>query len=319
MKVTIHPQKIIAQSTTEAILWGGYQFPTFLRDGDDIYIKFCGRTDSALSWGKDEEKDPVYVSKDKGETWTLSTLKDWESKATLLPNGDRFEFKMYPVIKEFEKAPTLSDDRKCDEVHYAFTVDEVKELLGDNISKTFRAIRTKKGENTPQNEECNVNWENMPITYIKNEEPFFYRVFPASKRTFKVDKNNTLWTTVYTYGFDENKKLLSHRFCVHILKSTDFGHNWDYVSTLPYDEKFNPSDGIVEPEGFNETTLEFLEDGSMLMIVRSGSMDFRLKDYEIPKLYYTKSYDQEKTGPSPKFFMITAYPPFHRELMIQPL
>ena len=301
MKVKIHPQKIIAQSTTEPIMWGGYQFPKFLRDKDDIYIKFSGRPDSASSYGKDEEKDPVYVSKDMGETWTLSTLKDWENKANILPNGDRFEFKAYPVIKDFEKFPHLSNERKCGEINYAFTIDEVKDILGEKIAKTFRALRTKKGETTPQIEECNVNWDNMPTTFYNDAEPFFVRLFPASTRTIKVDKNNTLWTTVYTYGFDENKKLLSRRVCLHILKSDDFGHNWDYVSTIPYDEKFSPEGGIGV-EGFNETTIEFLADGSMLTIFRSGSLDFRFKDYEIPKLYYAKSFDEGKTWTEPAVF-----------------
>lgn len=197
-------------------------------------------------------------------------------------------------------------ERKIKDNNYAFTIDEVKDILGDKVTKTFRALRIKKGETTPVIEECNVNWDNMPISFFTNfgeeKQPLFARIFPASSRNIKVDKNNTLWTTAYSFGFDENKRLLSKRSCLHILKSDDFGYNWDYVSTIPYNEKFNPADGVAQPEGFNEATIEFLNDDSMLIIFRSGTLDWSYKDYEIPNLYYAKSFDHGKTWTEPASF-----------------
>lgn len=299
-KVKIGEPKIIAQSTTEPIMWGGYQIPSIRCDEGVLYVKFMGRMDNIESYGKDEEKDPVFLSRDGGETWERSDLNTWNNKAEKLPNGDRFELKFYPLIKDFDKNFTPSEDRKTLHGTYAYTVEELLPLLGDKLDKSFLAVRVKNGETEAHEEICNIKWDNMPVIFCNTQEPSFCRMNSGGNK-FKFDKNNVMWLPVYSCCTDENGRLRSDRYCTHLLRSDDFGHNWEYVSTVVYDEKFTPESkrGV---EGFNEATLEILDDESMIMIIRSGSMDFRYKDYTIPNCYFVRSIDKGKTWSEPRPF-----------------
>ena len=83
---------IVAQSTEEPVLFGGYQDPN-IRKGEDgtLYVRFNARRDSWLTFGE-EEKNPVYKSIDGGESWSLAEKgqREWICAGAKLPNGDIF-------------------------------------------------------------------------------------------------------------------------------------------------------------------------------------------------------------------------------------
>ena len=92
---------VVAQNTKEPVLFGGYQDPT-IRCSEDgtLYVRFNARRDSWLTFGE-EEKNPVFCSKDGGESWSpvKNGQDQWLRAATRLPNGDF----LFPRTRSFEK------------------------------------------------------------------------------------------------------------------------------------------------------------------------------------------------------------------------
>ena len=107
-KIKLHDPVIVAQSTKEPILFGGYQDP-YIRctEQGTLYLRFNARRDNWLTFGE-EEKNPVYKSTDGGESWMHieNGQDEWIRAGTRLPNGDIFCFCEYPVLKK-ETLPEL--------------------------------------------------------------------------------------------------------------------------------------------------------------------------------------------------------------------
>ncbi len=298
---------VVAQSTEEPILFGGYQDPTIRRAEDGtLYLRFNARRDSWLTFGE-EENNPVYKSTDGGDTWT--PIKNgqfhWLRAGTRLPNGDIFSFSEHAVLRKetLSYLPPLSEDRKLRTAGMSvYTVDELKPFLGDRVAKEFKAYRIKAGTDKVIEETCKVIWEQMPV--VLHHEGFLSRVFPHMSLSMKIDEKGTLWMPVDAPAIDKNGKLFSYRRCTAILRSTDMGHTWEYVSHIPYDESFNPPTAI-DVEGFMECSLEFVCDGSCVAILRSGSLSpFTVgdDDHPAPVMMITRSRDGCKTWDIPTAF-----------------
>lgn len=297
---------IVAQSTEEPILFGGYQDPTIRRAEDGtLYVRFNARRDNWLTFGE-EEKNPVYKSTDGGDNWTLvkNAQEEWLRAGTRLPNGDIFCFTEHAVLRKetLPNLPTLPEDRKLRTAGMSvYTVDELTSILGDRIAKEFKAYRIKAGTDMVVEETCKVIWDNMPA--VLHHDGFLIRVFPHPSLSMKVDNYGTLWMPVDAPAIDNNGKLASFRRCTALLRSTDMGHTWEYVSHILYDESFNPPNAI-DVEGFMECSLEFLRDGSCIAVLRSGSLSpFVIgdDDHPAPIMMKTRSYDGCKTWEKPEY------------------
>ena len=293
---------VIAQSTTEPIFKGGYQ-DTFLRcdEQKNLYLRFAKRHDSMATFGQDDH--PLYISRDGGETWAESDdLSLWVKAQPVLPNGDRFQFREhYAILKDIPPLPRCDRRVKANGfcVNEAYTVEDLEPLFGDRVAKTFRVARVYAGTDKVVEEEATVRWDNMPITAKKD---VIVRPFPM--KNYVVDKQGVMWTTVFGNYILPDGTLGSDYWCSHLLRSDDFGHSWDYVSTLPYREEYqNPNCHYLE--GFNETSLLVLENGSLLALVRSGSLfvdGMGDPDHPAPQLFYSFITDNGKTWSEPKPF-----------------
>ncbi len=309
-KVIVHEPKIVYQSTTDPIMFGGCQDPIIRAKENVLYVKFTGRMDSLETLGK-EDKDPVYLSRDGGETWEKSSINEWAMAETTLSNGDTLKMREHEVTRlNGRELPPLPKNRLKTEssvlssvpLGTTYTVEEIYPILGDEISKTFKADRKKSGEVEAQVEYCNVNWDNMPI---QDFGKFVQRTMPRC--SYKEDKNGTLWMTVYAGSVAADGTMNSNKLCTHLLRSDDFGHNWDYVSTIIYKDEYNSKESAKWVEGFDEATLEILDNGDIMVIMRSGSLFPHIDGvsdtgYPIPKIYIAKSKDGGKTWNSIKPF-----------------
>ncbi len=304
-KVTVSQPVIVAQSTTERIMHGGYQAP-FIRCDENgvLYIKFAGRRDCPETLGLDD-KNPVYKSLDQGQTWERTDHNEWISALPKLPNGDRFSLGEKTVVTDFPQLPELPANReKTATVPTAsiafgvsYTVDELKPILGDKIKKTIKAYRIPAGQIEPVEEECTVHWENMPIHHVKTKWTNHLWMYLVPDQ-YTVDKNGTLWWTTTGAAIAPDGSMLSKRLCVHLLRSDDFGHNWHYVSTVLYKEEYNTCESLYGLEGFDEATLQILDDGTFIMLMRVGSLCPTQKEGpedKVMPLYYARSTDQGKT------------------------
>ncbi len=306
-KIILSPPVTVAQSTTEPVLFGGYQDPAIrLGENGVLYVRFNARRDSWLTFGE-EEKNPVYKSEDGGETWEKSKdpQNEWMRAGTRLPNGDIFYFCEHAVLKK-ETLPTLSplgEDRKLRTAGMSvYTADELYPVLGERVAKEFKAYRIKAGTDTVTEETCPVIWDNMPV--VLHPEGFLIRVFPHPALCMKADSEGALWMPVDAPAIDENGRLASLRRCTALLRSLDMGHTWEYVSHILYEEEFNPP-AAVDVEGFMECSLEFVSDGSCVAFLRSGSLSpFVIGDdsHPAPIMMRTRSYDGCKTWETPEYF-----------------
>ena len=68
------------------------------------------------------------------------------------------------------------------------------------------------------------------------------------------------------YGRDENGTVFERKFRSLVLRSTDRGKTWLYLSTIAFDMTEN-----VRGEGFDETSLLVLPGGKILSFIRSGA------------------------------------------------
>ena len=298
---------IVAQSTTEPILFGGYQDPQ-IRCGEDgvLYVRFNARRDSWLTFGE-EEKNPVYKSTDGGESFFKceNPQEEWMRAGTRLPNGDIFYFREHSVLRKetLPELPALPQERRLRTAGMSvYTVDELAPILNERVAKEFKAYRIKAGTDLIVEETCEVIWDKMPV--VLHHDGFLIRVFPHSALSMKVDRDGTLWMPVDAPAIDENGRLLSLRRCTALLRSADMGHTWEYVSHILYEEEFNPETAI-DVEGFMECSLEFLHDGSCIALLRSGSLSpFVVGDdaHPAPIMMRTRSYDNCKNWEKPEYF-----------------
>ena len=304
-KVIVSEPVVVAQSTTEPIMYGGYQDPQIRCDEKGVlYVLFHRRLDDCKTFGQ-EDGDAVYRSQDMGQTWEECDYAAWLMAQKPLPNGDRLTMREHPWVFDFDSAqlPSLPENREktycekgcCHEVGITYTVDELMPLFGDKIAKNFRAARIKKGETEAVEEFSKVNWKDMTIGYIEYCKGL-RRMFPTDK--YRVDKDGVLWMPVHGGSVAPDGSVNSLRACVHLFKSEDFGHTWDYVSTIVYKEEYHHPDTAYGVEGFNEATLEILDDGSFLVLMRSGSIsaiDQTTAGSPIAACYMARSYDQGET------------------------
>lgn len=294
-KITVHEPTVVAQSTTEPILFGGYQDPNIhCRDGV-LYVRFNSRRDCHETFGL-EDQNPVYKSFDEGKTWEPSNHLEWSMSEEPLPNGDRITIREPSIITDYPELPPLPECRKRVS-HIAgdwgvYLVDELLPILGDRVAKEFRIERIKAGESEIMTEYAPIRWDSMPVHFSGT---FLSRLHLAGH--IRADAKNILWMPVQGSYVLPDGTLGSKRSCTHLLRSDDMGHSWDYVSTVVYKEEYNDPN-CIDIEGFNEAEIEILPSGDFLMIMRSGSLHpFNIgdDDHPAPKLYMARSTDEGKT------------------------
>jgi len=300
-KITVKNTVVIDQSSSESRLWGGYQIPLIRSANGALCVRFMGRKDAVESYGK-EELDPVYTSLDNGKSWHRDTIDTWRRMAPLLPNGDRLDLVQRGNITIDKPLPPKRKMAHSSSEVYVYTIDELSGLV-EGLEKSFTVSRLCSGESEPRQESCPVRWKNMPVNFYKKEGGAFITQISPAENDIKADQNGTLWLPVYADAAESEYEPIDSRFnSVHLLRSDDFGHRWDYVSSVYYDPACNHPDAY-SVEGFNEATLEILDNGDFLMIMRSGSLHpLRQDGRPFPKMFVVRSADQGKTWSEPEVF-----------------
>ncbi len=113
---------------------------------------------------------------------------------------------------------------------------------------------------------------------------------PSSRSIVELDNGDLLWAMIgwfqgdvatcpHVPGVYNNRDLLQRMRRAFVVKSTDRGRSWSYLSTIAYD----PDAGL---EGFNETAMALLENGGLLAVMRTGGGQ---------PMYQSRSTDQGKT------------------------
>lgn len=284
--------------------WGPYQFPNLFYTQSGSIICRWHTSNDKIYGGIQFDIPSSAVSDDGGLTWrkTASTdLLSYESRA-LMQNGKYFagfgSMGAYEAdyLDNYNPLYTTKDGTKL----YSATV--LKELDKAFSINEYDPV-TQKVTNVP----CKINWPNMLVSVHDGNI-----VYPPQKALGiahglgDLATEDALYFCTYSYCLDSQTgkvgKYTDYRSVV-VLRSTDSGRNWDLVSQISIND-----DVLAESqkhsgslEGFNEPMMEQMSDGSIVMLMRTGSNQ---------PCYLVRSTDGCKTWSKPVKFDEVGVRPF---------
>lgn len=241
-------------------VWGPYQFPELMytRSGSILCswamhhdtIEYTGETgeavsdDSGLTWRARTENDiPVYtVPMGNGKCFADFVGKgahhvDWIGKYT--PVCQRHGIRIY----------SANEIPECDK---SLLCREYDPLTGE-IS-TFPVT---------------LNWPDMPLMVYPGDQVYpICQVMALGSRNGMIALDDGLYFCTYCGSHTQSESFRGFN-SVYIFRSTDCGRSWNLLSRLDVDEvTFNPAEHF---EGLDEPMMSEMPDGSVVMLMRSGS------------------------------------------------
>lgn len=308
-KVTVHEPIIIAQSTTAPILFGGHQDPAIrINEKKEIFVRYHAHKDCHAE-AHLANLDPVLCSKDGGVTWEQVDNAEWIKAGPKMANGDWYGMRGRPIITDLpDPMPAPREDRRCKIIANTttlYTAEELAPYFPDEDFATIGAYRIKAGTDEVLEETDPVDPGDLPTTvavfdnYVTRGGGSYY------SHVYNVDKNGTAWMPVYGGMINADGTLGSDGYLgIRLLRSDDNGYHWKQVGVIPFKKDYvNPN--AIDIEGFNESTLEILDDGTFFLVMRAGSLHPFEKgdpDHPAPQIFCTRSTDQGKTWETPKPF-----------------
>ena len=241
-------------------VWGPYQFPELMytRSGSILCswamhhdtIEYTGETgeavsdDSGLTWRARTENDiPVYtVPMGNGKCFADFVGKgahpvDWIGKYT--PVCQRHGIRLY----------SANEIPECD-----------KSLLCREYDPVTGEISTFP---------VTLNWPDMPLMVYPGDQVYpICQVMALGSRNGMIALDDGLYFCTYCGSHTQSESFRGFN-SVYIFRSTDCGRSWNLLSRLDVDEvTFNPAEHF---EGLDEPMMSEMPDGSVVMLMRSGS------------------------------------------------
>ncbi len=270
--------------------WGYYQFVRILptvSGGQYIYWSMANDANT-----KEEEKTiegtRELVSDDGGTTWREKTYTDIPISDVRLSDGSYLTGLGggSSSVKDWmqEVDPALIQHPGVDlSNHHLYFAEDIP-----NFDRSLKgtSVDPKTGETTTF--DVTVNWEYAPMatftvdgtTYVTD----FGQAFGMGSPANIISQNGTLYLCIYSRGFDSSAEtreeaVFKYSDCinVYVFKSIDDARTWNYVScVLVNDAVYQKGIECQEAgkgvfEGFNEPMMEVMPDGSIVMLMRSGS------------------------------------------------
>lgn len=265
---------VVMQGAVGDQAWGHYQFPSLSRTlNGSIYARWSYNDDDIDYKAAPTEVITNKISDDEGKTWRRTQPSD-VVPGIPMKNGKYFAgFRskgayLADYIKQY--TPAMRMCRKA--VYFADDVAEKEDTL---------VWASEYDPETGKREEfaCKINWPNLALTvYERQHGGMLYpttMVFALHGCSSMLTIDDDLYTVVYCPGFvaEAKKEDAVHPYCcfdgVYVFKSCDCGRTWDYLSQVLVDEDtFNPAPNF---EGFPEPNMKIMPDGSIVMLIRTGS------------------------------------------------
>lgn len=285
---------VVAQGEVGDNAWGHFQFPRLMYTQDGyIRASWAYGTDTIEYKGSSGRM----ISTDGGQSWVSSAGYSIVSSENLMPNGKYFAGF---VGKGAHKVDYL------DNYTPAFTWDDYKLFFAEDLPENEDTL-VYATEYDPETGETSrflvtVNWPYAPIVQYPGKMVYpMTQTFSLSGRSV-ITIDNVLYYCLYTSGFDStaaSREEAVSPYCefssVYLFKSTDCGRTWDFLSQLS-------TDGLLGnfTEGLNEPEMTVMPDGSIIMLMRSGSRS---------PCYITRSTDLCQTWSDPvEFDTIGVFP-----------
>ena len=326
MKITLGEEQVVAIGPRmEDSYWGQWQFPKLMEGKDGkIAITFHNGDDV---WEEIGTADIWYITDDRGETW--NKLEDVESveKGIRLPNGDYLrqggrasvplDLDKVRATVQIATATIPSDDwhAKSQDVnvlpqprghyhdiwqqkHCIYHFDQLPDGLFDHL-RDWPMLRKKAGEQEEKPEWAHIeNWEHRGL----------HIMFPVGRNvaipampnfvgSLKLGPDGKLWAATYASGMNPENGAYSPYCSTYVLCSEDNGHTFSLQGYVPYIPDNSEYEYAYMVGGYDEPTLEFAPDGSMVMILRTTDVFYGDKEWS--PSYLTRSTDGGKTWSKP--------------------
>lgn len=275
--------------------WGKMQFPFAFKTesggiyvcwkygSDDIYYdarRLEAFSDDGIHWRERNETDTISYPRMKNGHFFVGFVEEGTHKID-------YSIDALPLYENGAGKRFLASDVKDvrDKTVYGIEID--------GVSGEERVFR------------CEVDWPYMPF-HLNGKGETYPATMMFSLCGFSViETDGTLFCPIYTHGFNSDaasrdEALQKYPQCdgVYLFTSDDCGRTWRYRSQILVDDSI--FDESRRFEGLNEPKMEKMPDGSLVMLIRSGSGR---------PSYITRSEDDGRTwSPLRKFDDIGVYP-----------
>ena len=327
MKIKIGEEQVVAIGPRyEDTIWGVFQFPTLMKgEGKKVLLKFHNADDA---WEELGRADIWCTTEDEGNTWTRVDESTIEDKGVLLPNGDRLAIAprpsdiwdltkiKAPMSLRTQTIPSDNLKRKSEDpqtlpyprgiywdifknMHGIYHVSELPDGLLDHVEE-WKFIRKRAGEQESKEEWAQVHgWEHRPlhVNFSWNGREATYAI-PNAYGDIKIGPDNRLWIACGYHGLNPANGAYTPYAHVLVFCSEDNGYNWSMQSFVRYVPDPDEYENAYMSEGYCEPALEFMPDGSMIMLLRTATV-FK-GDKEWSPSYITRSTDNGKSWSKPK-------------------
>ena len=274
--------------------WGHTQFPCLHRaDNGCIVAKWEYTVDDIKYAGI----SLTAKSTNGGKSWTES--QDTKDISRLpMPNGKEFvgfvKKGAYPQ-DYFSKYTPAYTVKLWDVESKIYFADDIEE----NEDKRLFAMERDTASGEEKIFECAVRWPFASMGWCNGMVYPRTQTFALSNKSGIIRIDDDLYCAVYGHGFNSDAKtreeaILNGEPCysVYVLRSTDNARTWEYISGIHVNDSVRSAAGKIF-EGFCEPTLASMPDGSVIMLMRSGSPS---------PSYIVRSIDNCKTWSEPKIF-----------------
>ena len=297
--IEIGDPTVIAQGENTG--WGNYQFPhiCYTKSGS-ICVTWAMRPDTVDGFNGKSYGEAI--SDDGGNSWRTPTDEDIIIPPTILESGKAFwGFKKEFAFETdmFEGIVPACSSRGVD----LYFADDVKKLDPTIYAKECD-VKTGEISEYP----IKMKWTYMPVLRYPNNRALTMGYLMAScgdiADVLKLDDG--MYFCTYSPGFDisaETKETAINKYSsynsVFVFRSTDDARSWECISQLSISEDiFNDTAGF---EGFDEPMMEQMPDGSVVMLIRSGSPKSPTDPNRYP-CYISRSTDNCRTWSKPTVF-----------------
>ena len=281
----------VAQGKVGDNAWGHTQFPTvFPTVNGKILVswEYCDDTieykgdvysavssDGGISWGEPQAEDKILYPK----------MSNGKCFAGFLKKG------AHPVDYFDAYVPAYTSEA-CGKRYFAQDIQETQDT-------TVYGIEADPISGETELFECKVNWPYMPIGVTNSGMVYPSTMsFSLSQRCGLLMSDEKMYFSLYGHGFNSDassreEAMLPYmdKYCVYIFESCDCGRTWNYLSQIPTNDEVVNAD--PHAEGFCEPMMEKLPDGSISILLRTGSNN---------PSYIARSTDGCKTWTKPQIF-----------------
>lgn len=329
MKITLGEERLVAAGPRpEDSAWGYFQFPRLFRtQRGEIAVSFHNGDDVWSEIG--DESKLWFLSRDEGQSWQAQDPSLQEQCGLLLPNGDRLTAteRIGIDVSQLEAPlrigpatiPTDRVEKSDDPGRLPYPRGLLTDIWGQQVrcylyedlpdglipgGKCWELLRKSAAPDAMvQREWAPLRWPNMAVNVSFSREKdraTLLPPYPLGK--LKVAPDGVLWAPTYqSLGSLHPKNGAYSLYCgVFLLASEDNGHHWELRSWISYTPDNQEYENAFISSGYCEPDVEFMPDGSMLVLMRTAGVF--LGDREWAPSYLSRSTDRGYSWSKPVRF-----------------